>query len=370
MRRRVNSVAVIMLLVAARALAQPSAKGTLRVTVVDPSNAVVVGATVIVTGLDEANKAATIAPVRSAEGGVATIPGLAPGRYTIQAEFPGFETRVLKDVRIRAGDNKQVAVLQIPKLEASVTVAQDKQQAAADPRGTSFGTTLTREQIEALSDDPVQLQQQLQDMAGPGAVIRVDGFEGSPLPAKSQIRSIRISRDQFAAEFHSAGGVSIEIITQPGLGPIRYNTNMGVRDSGLSGRSPFVPVKGPESNVRYGLGIGGALIKNRSSFNVNVFGSNAYETPNLNVALPGGGTRSEALSIKSPRDNLFVSGQMDYALTLDQTLRVGYNLSRFNNENLGVGGYDQTERAFSNENTQHNLRVQHYGPLGRRAFWR
>ena len=63
-------------------------------------------------------------------------------------------------------------------------------------------------------------------MAGPGAVIRVDGFEGSALPAKAQIRSIRISRDQFAAEFHSAGGVSIEIITQPGLGPIRYYSNL------------------------------------------------------------------------------------------------------------------------------------------------
>ncbi|HTL46413.1 MAG TPA: TonB-dependent receptor [Vicinamibacterales bacterium] len=370
MRRRINAVAVIMLLVAARALAQPAATATLRVTVVDPSSAVVVGATVTVTSQDDPGKAGTIAPVRSADGGVATIPTLVPGRYTIQVEFPGFETRVLKDVRLRAGDNKQVAVLQIPKVEASVTVAQDKQLAAADPRGTSFGTTLTREQIEALSDDPIQLQQQLQDMAGPGAVIRVDGFEGSPLPAKSQIRSIRISRDQFAAEFHSAGGVSIEIITQPGLGPIRYNTQMGARDGGLSGRSPFVPVKGPESNVRYGLGIGGGLIKNKSSFNVNVFGSNSYETPNLNVALPDGGTRSEALTIKSPRDNLFVNGQMDYALTLDQTLRVGYNMTRFSNGNLGVGGYDLAERAFSNENTQHNVRVQHYGPVGRRAFWR
>src|SRR6185369_2424591 len=157
-----------------------------------------------------------------------------PGRYTVEADFPGFEKRVLTDVRIRPGDNKQVAVLQIPKMEASVTVDRDKQQSASDPRMT-FGTTLTREQIEALSDDPITLQQQLQDMAGPGAVIRVDGFEGSPLPAKAQIRSIRISRDQFAAEFHTAGGVSIEIITQPGIGPIRYFTNLRLRDDALAG---------------------------------------------------------------------------------------------------------------------------------------
>ena len=272
-------------------------------------------------------------------------------------------------MRIRAGDNKQVAVLQIPKMEASVTVGQDKQEAAADPR-MSFGTTLTREQIEALSDDPIVLQQQLQEMAGPGAVIRVDGFEGSPLPAKAQIRSIRISRDQFAAEFHTAGGVSIEIITQPGLGPIRYNTNMLTRGGGVSARSPFVAEKGPEGSVRYGFGLGGGLIKNRSSFNINVFGADAFDTPNLNVALPGGGTRSEAMDLRTPRDNLFVNGQMDYALTVDQTLRFGYNLTRFDNENLGVGGYDLRERAFTNENTQHNIRVQHYGPIGRRAFSR
>ena len=82
----------------------------------------------------------------------------------------------------------------------------------------SFGTVLTRDEIEALSDDPATLQQQLQDMAGPGAVIRIDGFEGGALPAKAQIRSIRISRDQFAAEYHNAGGVFIADEGQPGFG--------------------------------------------------------------------------------------------------------------------------------------------------------
>ncbi|HEX6465448.1 MAG TPA: carboxypeptidase regulatory-like domain-containing protein [Vicinamibacterales bacterium] len=351
------------------ALAQPAATATLRVTVVDPSGAVVPRATVTVTGAEEATKGAAVTPVRTTDVGLATITGLKPGRYSIQAEFPGFETRTLPDVRIRPGDNKQVAVLELAKVETSVTVGQDKQSAAADPRGTSFGTTLTREQIEALSDDPVIFQQQLNDMAGPGAVIRVDGFEGSPLPAKAQIRSIRISRDQFAAEFHSAGGVAIEIITQPGLGPLRYNANTSGRNGDFSARSPFVATKGPEENMRYGFGVGGGLIKNKSSFNLNVFGSNAYDTPNLNAALPDG-TDAQALNLRAKHDILFVNGQMDYALTLDQTLRFGYNLTRFSNDNLGVGGFDEADRAYSNENTAHNIRVQHYGPIGRRMFSR
>jgi len=225
-RRRISRASLWLVLTLAigrsvSALAQTPAGGTLQVTVVDPSGAVIVGATVTVTGAENANSAATVAPVRTSDAGLARVSGLTPGRYIIQGEFPGFEKAVLKDVRVRSGENRQVVVLPIARVETSVTVEQDRQAAAADPRARTFGTVLTREAIEALSDDPATLRQQLQDMAGPGAIIRVDSFEGGALPAKAQIRSIRISRDQFAAEYHSAGGVAIEIITQPGLGPVQ-----------------------------------------------------------------------------------------------------------------------------------------------------
>jgi hypothetical protein len=357
------------LMLALALFAQQAALGSLRITVVDQTNAIVIGATVTVIGADEATKTATIVPAATTDAGVAIIPALPQGRYTVTVEFPGFEKRVLADVRVRGGENRQVAVLAIQRMEAAVTVEQDKQQAAADRNGPSFGTTLTRDQIDALSDDPSILQQQLQEMAGPGTVIRIDGFEGGALPAKAMIRSIRIARDQFAAEFHSAGGVSIEIITQPGVGPLRYFSNVLVRDGSLSGRSPFVPVKGPEQNVNYGIGFGGTLVQNKSSFFVNAFGISSYDTPNLNAAVPGG-TLAHALDMKAPRDNQFVNAQLDYAVTLDQTLRFGYNLSRVVNDNVGVGGYDEPDRAFSTRNAVHTFRVQHFGPVGRRAFWR
>jgi hypothetical protein len=367
MKRLIASIFVLFLGV--NAFGQAPNTATLRVTVVDPSSAVVAGATVTVVGAEDATKGTAVAPVQTSGDGVAVVSGLRPGRYTIEASFPGFDTRTLPDIRVRNGDNKQVAVLAIARIEATLTVGQDRQESAADRQGSSFGTALTRDQIEALSDDPATLQQQLQDMAGPGAVIRIDGFEGSALPAKAQIRSIRISRDQFAAEYHNAGGTSIEIITQPGLGPIRYYSNFAFRSGALSGRSPFVPVRGPEQFMLYGFGAGGGLIKDKASFNLNVFGTSSYDTPNLNVALPTG-TISRALNLKSPRDNLFINGQLDYALTLDQTIRFGYNAAHLSNENSGVGGYDEPERAFSTRNTSQAVRVQHFGPVGRRAFSR
>src|SRR5436309_5478507 len=91
--------------ITAVAFAQTPRDGTLLVTVVDQTRAVIPAATVTVTGLDDATKAIPIAPVKTLDQGVATIPGLKPGRYVVQAEFPGFEIVVLKEIRVRAGDN-------------------------------------------------------------------------------------------------------------------------------------------------------------------------------------------------------------------------------------------------------------------------
>ena len=344
--------------------AQAPRTARLLVTVADQTGAVIPEATVTLMGLEDATRDAIVPSSATSSQGVAIVDGLTPGRYMVQADFAGFEPGILKDVRVRAGDNKQVVVLRIKGMETAVTVQQD----AADTRA-SFGSTLTREQLEALSDDPAELRRQLQEMAGPGAVISVDSFEGGALPLKAQIRSIRISRDQFAAEYHNAGGVSVEIITQPGIGPIRVYTGVSLRDGSTSARSPFTPVKGPEQLRTYNAGLGGSLISQKSSFNLFTYGQNSYDTPNINIVGPQG-NRSEALRLRSPRENVYLSGQVDYALTLDQTLRFGYTMNRNNDRNLGIGSYDEEERGFARQAANHTIRMQHMGPIGRRMFVR
>jgi hypothetical protein len=357
------------LLLATPLLAQTPPTGRLLVTVADQTGAVIPGATVTVTGEATAPNTPAIEPVKTSDRGIATVERLVPGRYTIRAEFPGFQTRLIADVRVRAGDNRQVAVLPLDSIKDTVDVQQDAQDAAADPRGPSFGTTLTRDQLEALSDDPAELRRQLEEMAGPGAVIRVDSFEGGSLPLKAQIRSIRISRDQFAAEFHSAGGVSVEIITQPGLGPLRINSGMNFKNGALNARNPFTPTKGAEQLRSYNFGASGSIIKQKTSFNMYTGFTDAFETPNINIIRPGG-ARSEALRIRAPRDNMYAYAAVDHAATLDQTLRFSYNMNGNNDRNLGVGAYDEEDRAFSRTTRNHNFRAQHIGPFGRRAFLR
>ena len=117
--------------------------------------------------------------------------------------------------------------------------------------------------------------------------MRIDSFEGGRLPPKSQIKSIHITRDAFAAENHFAGGLFIDIITQPGIGPLRAGGNIRLRDGSMSARSPLTTAKGPERMQNYGMNVGGSLLKEKSSFSLSVNGGTSFATPNRFVFIPG-----------------------------------------------------------------------------------
>ena len=94
------------------------------------------------------------------------------------------------------------------------------------------------------------------------------------------IKSIRITRDQFAPEVHYAGEFRIEILTQPGIGPVRGNMRIGL----LRQRDRRQESAGRRSAARrracmYGVGLNGTLISQRASFNVNFNGTDSYSTP-------------------------------------------------------------------------------------------
>jgi hypothetical protein len=351
--------------VPAAAAAQAPARSRLIVTVTDPSGAIVPGATVTVVGLDPSNKETTVAPVATGASGTATFDGLAAGRYSITAEFAGFDLGLLRDVRVNRGDNKHVVVLPLKNMTESVTVGGEAQ--AANRASRAFGLNLTDEQVQALSDDPAELQRQLNDIAGPDAIFRVDSFEGQQLPPKAQIKSIHVTRDQFAAETEQPGSTFVDVITQPGTGPIRGTGNLSFRDGSMSARSQFTPTKGPEQVRNFGVNVGGALVHQKSSFTLSINGQSNYSTPNLNVALPTG-KQFDVLKLRQPYDSVSVNSQADYALTRDQTLRFGYSQNNDKLKNIGVGFYDLPERAWSRDSNRYVFRLLEAGPIGRRTF--
>ena len=357
---------LLLTLVPALAHAQvPAQRAKAIVTVVDPSGGFIPGATVTLVGLENATKANSFAPVKTDDKGIATFSNLIIGRYAIQGEFPGFQLGLVRDVRLKAGDNKHVIILPLKQMSESVTVGQDSLQAASTR--PSLGTALTREQIDALSDDPDELQRQINDLAGPNATIRVDSFEGSQLPPKAMIKSIHITRDQYAAENHFIGGLFIDIVTQPGIGKLRGNGNVNYNGSQLNSHTAFVPEKPSEQNRSFGFGMGGTIVPQKADFSINFNGQDSYTQPNTFI-YTAQGRQTETLSLHVPRRQASINGTVNYAITKDQTIRVSAFVGGNGQDNLGIGGNNVADRAYSQRARNRQVNFQEVGPIGRRLF--
>src|SRR5690606_41346456 len=109
--------------------------------------------------------------------------------------------------------------MSIEDVAAEVEVSDD--QISTDPNSNLSATVLSEKELDALPDDPDQLEQALQALAGPaagpnGGQIYIDGFTGGQMPPKESIREIRINQNPFSAEYDRLGFGRIEIVTRPG----------------------------------------------------------------------------------------------------------------------------------------------------------
>ena len=217
--------------------ARTASDATLRVRVLDASGAVIPGATVTVRQGPTAPRTATTSML-----GDVTLEALEPGRAELRVEAAGFEPRVIGSQRVRVGQNHVDVTLQIAKLAVQVDVARSLIDQLLDPRGQAFTRVLSPEMIAQLPDDPDEMQKVLEQIAGPGAVIRVNGFGGSRLPPKGQIRQIRISQTLVSAETHEFGVPTIDIQTQPGIDNWHTSMSASFRHGPLTARYPFSSV--------------------------------------------------------------------------------------------------------------------------------
>ncbi|MGE0816454.1 MAG: carboxypeptidase-like regulatory domain-containing protein, partial [Vicinamibacterales bacterium] len=203
--RRLSSlvVAVAALVAAAAPAAAQGNTASLRVTVFDETAAVLPGAAVYLVGDDGVEHA-----IQVDEMGVGAATGLRPGTYTIGASYPGFKPAT-GTITLKRGANQMSFTLAVAISEE----VQVQETDASERRDNGFTQTLSQEEIDALSDDPDEMADQLAQMAGPGAQIFVDGFRCGRLPPKDQIQQIRFRTNSYAAEYHEAGMVRVEVIT-------------------------------------------------------------------------------------------------------------------------------------------------------------
>ncbi len=239
--------------------------GTVKGTLADDSGAVIPAASVSLVGGGVTKKAQTQAD------GSYTFVGVAPGNYTVNVNFPGFGP-VSKPVTVTAGGTVAVPLaLSISTEKQEVEVkAEMGPSLSVEPDNNATALTIKGDDLAALPDDPDDLSDALQALAGPGAgpnggAIYIDGFSGGQLPPKESIREIRINQNPFSAEYDRLGFGRIEILTKPGSDKFRGSVGLNDGNGVFNSRNPFASNKPDYSNRQISANLSGPINK-RSSF--------------------------------------------------------------------------------------------------------
>ena len=355
---RAISVFIAFLLAAAPCFAQSSA--SLEVVVKDPTGALINKAQV---QLIRNGKSQSL--VSTNQRGEARFSKVPAGRYQIRVEAPGFKAQDIENVELASGSHHREVTLDIEVIKVDVDVDEEAQVKNTNPNGAAFSNVLTEEQIAQLPDDPEEFENAVNQLAGPGAQIRVNGFRGGKLPPKSQIREIRFRMNPYAPENHDAGFGLVDITTKPGVNAWHGSFNFGFRDEAMNARQVFAPFRGPEQQRRFGLSLDGPIWKNHTSLFLNAEGSLFFDARPIFATLPTGTLQDLAYR---PSRRLNLDARLEHALTKTHTSRFQFQRNANVQNNLGVGDFDLPSRGYSFEQTEYIARLADSGVFGKKFF--
>ena len=232
---------------------------------------VAAGAEVVVVvpcPLDPHEAASTATTATADSLGHFSFVGLIPGAYDIMAKKTGFAVYQMQAFPV-SGDGSIDIQLSVAAESQEVTVSDDNTHVEVDPDRNASALVLKGTDLDTLSDDPDELQDDLQALAGPsagpnGGQIYIDGFSGGSLPPKSAIREIRVNSNPFSAEYDRLGYGRIEIFTKPGMDKFRGQLFTSFNDNALNARNPFLSNKPPFQSKMYSGNLAGPLTKKMS----------------------------------------------------------------------------------------------------------
>src|SRR5260370_10640483 len=176
-----------LLLFANLSLAQ-SAAGVLRGQVTDPSGAAVTNATVVMTP-----PAGSPLTTRTNSQGMYEFKGLPPGKYTLNVIAQGFtvyenDNAIVADQPLRLNIQLTIAVE-----EQKIQVSDTAPTVDVNPGNNAGAIVLSGKELEALPDDPDELQSDLEALAGPsagpnGGQMYIDVFTAGAHTAQGRIQ--------------------------------------------------------------------------------------------------------------------------------------------------------------------------------------
>jgi hypothetical protein len=366
----------------APAQATPATAGVLRGHILDQTGALIPGAQITVS----TPAGVTVGTGTASAAGTYVVRGLPAGSYIVQVTYAGFAPFVSEPIPLAAGQSKSMEIkMAVETTEQQVVVTDESgPTVSTDADANASAIVLKGSDLDALSDDPDELQNELQALAGPsagpnGGQIYIDGFTGGTLPPKSAIREIRINQNPFSAEFDHIGYGRIEILTKPGTDTLHGRGFLQGNDSSFNTGNPFAPPPAYHS-IQYNGTVSGALNK-KTSFFLSVEGRDNPDASIYTVGIPiqssspsyfvpvvangvpfyiptdaNGNVISRTGAIYSPAQRIEVSPRIDLQLGQKNTLTLRYQFESGSTSG-NFGSTSEPTLATGNTTSEHSVQM-------------
>jgi hypothetical protein len=355
-------VTVVAWLMLPGPLSAQSTTGTLRGRVTDPTGAVIPQATVTAAG-PQGQKTTTVTDNQ----GNYELKGLPPGSYTITTSAKGFAVSTEQNFAISTSQVQHFDIaLEIQVEQEKVEVQEEGTNVSVSPSENASSIVIKGKDLEALSDDPDELQQELEALAGPsagpnGGQIYIDGFTAGQLPPKSSIREIRINQNPFSAEYDKLGYGRIEIFTKPGTDQFHGQFLLDGNSSAFDALSPFAPNQPSFHSELFTGSVSGPISKKASFFFTaqirDINDSNIVNAIVPTTADPNPTTANFAQAVPNPETRINVGPRFDFQLTPSNTLTVRYQYYRDSETNDGVGQFSLPSQAYNTTSVEHTVQI-------------
>ncbi len=368
---------------AAIAQAPTAATGTASVhgQVADPTGAVIPGATVSLTTPD----GHTVSHVTTGADGSYEIKNLAPGTYIVLVVAPGFAPLDSRALTLSGSQARLFnATLKVQTAQQTVQVNADTPIVSVDPDSNANSVVIKGADLDALSDDPDELSNELTALAGPaagpsGGQIYIDGFTAGQLPPKSAIREIRVNQNPYSAQFDKLGFGRIEILTKPGTdkyhGQFFGQGNARQFNTG----NPFTKDIPDYDSYQYNGTVSGPISKIASFFvsaeHRNIqdagivsayrlageingdFAAGVYSNGSATAGTGDYAALPYNTGVQTPRTRTNISPRLDLQLGAKNTLVARYEYESNSDRNQGVSQFSLPSQAYRDSSSENTLQI-------------
>ena len=332
---------------------------TLKGQLTDESGAVIPGARVTV------RCGSTERSTMSDASGTYSIDRLSTGECIVTAATRSLILTNPVSIQLTEGALTLDLRLEVRALREEVNIqSQSNTTLSVESSSNASGLVIEGSALDALSDDPNDLQTDLQALAGPsagpsGGAIFIDGFSGGEIPPKESIREVRINQDPFSPEFDKLGYGRIEIFTKPGAAKLHGTADYNFAHEFWNSRNPYSPEKAPLLLDEFEGGGGGPLGK-RATFTLDAQRNMVDNGSVVNAVTVDPAT---FLAVpyteihRTPQRFTRLSPRVDYQLDPNNVLTFRYSYTHGTIDGAGIGAFDLTSRGYLSRFTHQTVQA-------------